>query len=614
MEKSHPIKLWQYNQTRNILHWTTLSLLSAFSCISIFLWIPKSQAIQVIFAWFAYLLATLLLIFVVHRLIFQYTNPWLQAYSSSWKIGAIFISFVSGVWLSFNIPIISPPTDLNPFLPALITKLIYRLSTGAVIGFSLFFACILLAKSIQLRKPYLSKYSLLTSSIKYTIPIGLVWGIYLLAFFPGMMSADSMAQWEQVLSGRFVDHHPAFHTFLLWLVTRIYLSPAVIAIAQIISLAFVAGLWFAFFERMGVRRWIIWLLALIFAFTPVNGTMVNTLWKDIPYSIAVLGITLIIAKIVFTRGAWLKSILAKILLGIIFVFVLLLRHDGVILGVGTLLLLIISYPGQWKAWLISCTLCAILYFGIRGPIYKWVGVEKTSTLSEGSLSLYALAAYAIPGTQAELSISSIDLQTSDWNCNMWTNLSPDKLVSDVNRSISPRELIGNLINRIPRILLYDARCARSLGWVIWDPNGEVRNASHVQVLVDPNPYMLQPDSKIPLLREWISNWVVRTSQDPNLNWFLWRPALFLYISVFISGVLIIRNHSVRFGLLSVPIIIQALTFTLLVSPPNFRYYYAVYLVALMSIGLLFSPPVMENADININQTNITREFSPHTFR
>jgi len=614
MEKSHPIKIWQYNQLRNILYWSSLSLLSAFSCINIFLWIPKSHAIQVIFAWLAFILATLLFIFVVHRLIFQYTLLRLQAYSSSWKIGAIVISLVSGVWLSFNIPIISPPTNLNLFLPALISKLIYRLSTGTVIGLSLFFASIWLAKSIPLSKPYLSKYSLLTSSIKFTIPIGLVWGVYLLAFFPGMMSADSMAQWEQVISGRFVDHHPAFHTFLLWLLTRIYLSPAVIAIAQIISLAFVAGLWFAFFERLGVRRWIIWLLALIFAFTPVNGTMVNTLWKDVPYSIAVLGIALIIAKIVFTRGSWLKSTLAKIMLGIIFVFVLLFRHDGVILGVGTLLLLIISYPGQWKAWLISCTLCAILYFGIRGPIYKWVGVEKTSTLSEGSLSLYSIAAYAIPGTQTELLVSSIDLQTSDWNCNMWTNFSPDKLASDVNRSISPTEVIGNLINRIPRILLYDARCARSLGWVIWDPNGEVRNASHVQVLVDPNPYGLQPDSKIPLLREWISNWVIRTSQDPNLNWFLWRPALFLYISVFISAVLIIRNHSVRFGLLSIPVVIQSLTFTLLVSPPNFRYYYAIYLVALMSIALLFSPPVMENTDTNINQTNITMEFSPHASR
>jgi hypothetical protein len=148
-----------------------------------------------------------------------------------------------------------------------------------------------------------------------------------------MMSADSMVQWGQVLTGIFVDHHPAFHTFLIWLLTRIYPSPAIIAIAQIITLAFVAGLWFALFESLDIRRWVIWLIAFIFAIIPVNGTMVNTLWKDIPYSIAVLGLTLIILRIVYTKGTWIVSITAQIILGVTAALVMLFRHDGLILGI-----------------------------------------------------------------------------------------------------------------------------------------------------------------------------------------------------------------------------------------------------------------------------------------
>jgi hypothetical protein len=139
------------------------------------------------------------------------------------------------------------------------------------------------------------------------------------------------------------------------------------------------------------------------------------------------------------------------------------------------------------------------------------------------------------------------------------------------------------------------RCARSLGWVIWDPNGEVRNPSHAQVWIDPNLYGIQPDSKIPTLRQWLSNWVVKTSYNPNLNWFYWRPALYLYINLFLVAVLIIRNRNLRFGLLCVPILIQTISFTLILAAPNFRYHYAVYLVSLISLPLFFSPPVTEGS-------------------
>ena len=54
----------------------------------------------------------------------------------------------------------------------------------------------------------------------YTLPMVAVWGIYLLTFFPGMMSPDSNVQWGQILSGQFNDAHPVFHTLSMWLVTQ----------------------------------------------------------------------------------------------------------------------------------------------------------------------------------------------------------------------------------------------------------------------------------------------------------------------------------------------------------------------------------------------------------
>jgi hypothetical protein len=598
MESHHKRNYRRYiNLLRNYGYWSLLVFLSALSCIPIFLWLSKNSLIQWIFDGLVFILVTIFITYGLHSFVFRYVLLHLQSYSMLEKIVLIGASILAGVWLSFNIPVIPPPSDLNPFGTTFLLKLIYRASIGVAIGLALLFIITWFARLVSYRRKTVVNSSLFASSIKYALPIGIVWGIYLLAFFPGMMSADSMDQWGQVLTGIFVDHHPAFHTFLIWLLTRITLSPTVIAIAQIIVLAFVAGLWFAFFESLGIRRWVIWLFAFIFAVIPVNGTMVNTLWKDIPYSTAVLGLTLILVRAVVMKGTWIVSFSSQMILGVTVALVLLLRYDGLTLGVGSVLLLILVYPNRWKSWLVSCLVCAFLYFGIRGPIYSWVGVEKSSTLSESSLSLYSIAAYVIPGSETDQLFSSIELLSPNWSCNVGTKIRSGNYGLNLDRSISLVQTMANLLHHMPNILAYYGRCARSLEWIIWDPSGEVRNASHVEVLVDPNPYGIQPDSKIPALRAWISNWVIKTSHDTNLNWFTWRPALFLYLNLLVSAILIIRNHNLRYGLLSIPILIQSITFSLVLAEPNFRYHYAVYLVSLISVPLFFSPPIMENIDV-----------------
>ncbi len=91
----------------------------------------------------------------------------------------------------------------------------------------------------------------------------------------------------------------------------------------------------------------------------------------------------------------------KILLGVVTALVLLFRHDGLPVGIGTLIALFIFYPKKWKAWIITSAICFGLYFGIRGPLYQSIGVQKSTELAQHSLSLYTIAAYAKPDSQAE---------------------------------------------------------------------------------------------------------------------------------------------------------------------------------------------------------------------
>lgn len=563
-----------------------------FFFVPVFLWLPKTNILLTIFSSSIVILMAILFCRVVGQVtILKILEEFHEIKAPGWKYFIIGVSVLTGFWLTLNIPLVSPPVERTPFLSPLIVRMSYRFLSALGIGLLFFILLLMVGRRREVGKGKNNDKESPYSFLKYFLVMVFVWGVYLLAFYPGMMSADSFNQWKQVLTGVYNDHHPPFHTFTIWLVTRIAFTPTSVAVAQIFFLGFVAAHWFVFFKQIGIPKWLIWVGMSIFSLSPVNGTMVNTLWKDVPFSTSVLALSLLLTKIVFSGGQWIQSWKAKILLGITCALVLLFRHDGLPLGVGTIAALFVFYPGKWKSWAMTTIVCLGLYFGVRGPIYQLVGVQKTTVLAESSLSLYSMAAYAREGSQAEQLINTFQIISPTWECSLAGKIQPEWRSTDLDYSLSPLEVAINLVQRMPRVLLYFYRCARSMEWIVWDPYGEVRNASHVEVLVDANPYGIQHDSKIPWLRDIIRNWVIKTSHNPNINWFTWRPALFLYVHLFINLILVLRNRSIRFGLISLPVVLQSITFSLIFAEPNFRYHYAVYLVSLISWPLLFLPPL-----------------------
>lgn len=156
----------------------------------------------------------------------------------------------------------------------------------------------------------------------------LFWFLYLLAFWPGIMTNDSIDQWTQITTGRYVDIHPVFHTLFLWLLTRIYFSPATIAIVQILMLSSLSGGILYYFERLGSSKIVLWGISFLMAVSPVNSDMVITLWKDIPYSTTLLGLTFIFMIIVYSNGKWLYQNKNLLLLGTTALLIFLFRHNG----------------------------------------------------------------------------------------------------------------------------------------------------------------------------------------------------------------------------------------------------------------------------------------------
>lgn len=551
-------------------------LTGAVLAVFYFVWLMNESPVQgiqvpiiLLYLWALFSLAS--------RAFWKYLlAPRLEPYSKRWRIwwlvGCIFIGF----WLEENIPVILPGSG--------VFKMLYLLCSGTGLGLLLFILSVFLVAPTNPGQPEANHR---WRWLALALPMIIVWVVVLLAFWPGMMSADSLNQWGQMLTGQYIDHHPAFHTFTIWLLTRIALTPAVVALAQIIALALVTGLLLACIESLGVPSFLIWITSLLFALSPVNATMVNTLWKDIPYSTAMLAVTYLILRMVASKGRWLEGKGGWLVLGITAALAILFRHNGLPVVVGTFVLLLIFFRRQWKPLAGALAVCLGLYYGITGPIYNLVGVERSTDLLDATTSLYKIAANADDGSQADELLATMNPLSTDWEC--WISTSVDEAYqAEVDQPDALLTKVGNLLEHTPSLLAFDYRCNRSLVWVIWDPNGEVRNPSHAEYWIDANDYGIIPDSKIPWLQTTLTNLVSTTAHDPNINWLVWRPAIYLYL--FLGAILIaaLRRKNARILLIAVPVLLQSISMTLIPTAPNFRYHYYTYLLALAFWPAIFT--------------------------
>src|SRR5439155_2232823 len=211
----------------------------------------------------------------------------------------------------------------------------------------------------------------------FAVPCALIWTTYLLAFWPGAMTSDTFDQWAQIISGRFNDWHCFTHTAFLWLMTRIWMSPAPVVVVQIIALSAVTGWILARFCTLGMPAPMAWALSGLFAVIP-GSSIVLVLWKDVPHSIAVLALTMLVLNVVSSGGECLRRWSSLLLLGIVATLMALLRSNAPLAAFGTLVLLLLGYRRQWRGLALTLALSIGVWWGLRQIVFPGLGVSPAA--------------------------------------------------------------------------------------------------------------------------------------------------------------------------------------------------------------------------------------------
>ena len=250
----------------------------------------------------------------------------------------------------------------------------------------------------------------------YMLPMVICWGFTLLVFWPGFMTNDSVAMWEQTLSGEYSDWQSAFYGIVLSGLVRIWYSPAIVSIPQVLLLSFLVAWGLKILQEQGTPRIALWAVSILFALSPFNNLYSITLWRDIPYSIAVLWLVILLLKLFISKGEWAKGT-GWIWLALAAFLIAIYRKNGIPAAFGVLCLLPLIYRKFWKQLAGSLALSLVLFLLVKGPVYSLFNVDRSQSGQSNLILLHHIAAHLNAGTELELEEKEyLDsfMPTSDW--------------------------------------------------------------------------------------------------------------------------------------------------------------------------------------------------------
>jgi len=449
------------------------------------------------------------------------------------------------------------------------------------------------------------------SPIPYSSLLISFWLLVLLIFWPGIIGDTNIIATNEIFSGQISDWHPVIYTLLLGGLIKLSSTAASFLILQIIALGLIIGRGFSYLEQKGCNKKILWVLTIVFAFLPTNFLSIITLTNDIPYSITLLGLTIITIKIVFSHGKWLEKTINWVLYSLVSLTAILFRYNGIPAVSFSILCLLLFLPEQRKTLIkiiVMITICVVM---INGPFFNLIGVNHVAEGQLDNILLHHLSAHVNAGTplskDQEAYLNSLyPLKEWEYSCcsnaAMWFKPDFNKELFHENSSLN-RTIALDLFLKNPRIEIDHILCASD---IVWNIPGKCEIKNPFIDKNDTNYYWTRSyfseyaeNSKIPVLLKPLAELILGIENNHLLSILFWRPAIYLYISIFSLLIFFIKVKNKNVFLILSPLLGQSLFLFFFNRIQNFRYQYCTVIIGLFLISLIFMPKTSVN---NKNKT------------
>ncbi len=409
---------------------------------------------------------------------------------------------------------------------------------------------------------------------------------------PGISSPDtltSMITNAQHLHGMY-DWHPFFYCLMLRVILEIWNSTYMVILVQYFFYAYVVTELLMYLRKKEIKDSFLLFVAVFTGFNAANYLHINTIWKDIPYTLSLLWIFVIVAKLVIDSNYYKRKWYVYLELIIAMVGTELYRKNGVVTFV-VVTIGLIPFMRKNKKILGSILVSIGIIVLVNGPIYSYFEVE-----SPGRSGMYiglgqdVLGAYYSGGEVSESTLKMISEMT-DYN-NAEYDYKPTWSSQAYDVDVSLVDFIKNYISTFFYNPIFMTRAIIDREDALWDiykGEGSVLGCVNRQSTMDSNDtwtsyYPTRKYVSLVTLASAVSGYTASTQWISAVEW---RSGLFTLLGVIAILNLLLKGVSKGLVTLVSPMIGHVMSLLLSTGWSEFRYFWPMNLLNMSFVLVMF---------------------------
>jgi len=431
----------------------------------------------------------------------------------------------------------------------------------------------------------------------------LVFFLGLLGAWPGHLTSDSVGHWIYASRG-VLEPLSASYTLLVAVLAKVWPSPATVIMFQIACFSCVTFLAARTMLSLEVPSWIVVGFVLLLCFWPANLFMVISLWKDVPYNLALWGLALVVLLLV--RAAESDGLTAdrKLIIGYAFLLitVMLMRVNGLLTGVLIAAMLPVVLWRRKLALRIAGAggAAVVLVVAVRMIVLPQVTFAYPTFVNAWH-AWHVIGSYVDAGTSLDRQdvrlleeVVPLERIRSLHDCvdvGRVVHVQPfnyeaqGRSVTEINR------LALRLILADPLVFLRHQLCLTAPIWRIsGTPERPLYLPHYRSEEIDPSvlkEFGIQPAPIVPAITHVLHE--VRTfSASEGWQGLFWRPAWCLYATLAVAAYLAVTTRRPRYLALALVPLAHSAVLAASILSPDYRYQHGVVLIAFSTLPLLFA--------------------------
>lgn len=413
----------------------------------------------------------------------------------------------------------------------------------------------------------------------------LLWWV---SWYPGMLSSASVEQLSAIEAGEFRD--PAIHSIFVWLVTRVWSSPASVTLLQVVAMVLLLDAFVRRARPLGIPYWLAGGTAVLFAWMPAVGATTIALEAQVAQTLVGIWILVELMALAPNPADYLGDPWSQGRLGCALALAWLLDPAGVVVLVTVAVVSIVALRRRAELLAVPLAGAVALALLVHGPLYALFSVDRNMNPVGLAYAPEVAAVYHHdPGWFDEsdrallTAVAGLDVWEDAYGCGDGASLIADReFDADAIRTRpgAYRGLLARATATHPLTVLGHRACAAGFLFVPEQPLG-VQFSTYVYN-VPPNALGIQRDTLWEPGFNMTKAVLVRVDQ-PDRLWLFWRPAILVWPALVGIAVLFWRRR--RMAWPGMALVAYLLLAFLTVREPSFREAFAGYSLAFLSLPL-----------------------------